>query len=114
MTIPEPVLRHKRKPGYDRGSDTELNRPERIKYFGQRPEEDRVEEGLDAPRNWELEEETQLLPVVNTNEPPTSGLKRFAVIMSWISAITMVTGVAILLSGFLALVGVAMWMQAGF
>lgn len=109
MSTPEPVLRHKRKPGYDRGPDTEIHRPypHMIKYFGDSEADDRTET-LPAVASCG-EEPTEVLPLVPVTSTDDYNLSPAVKRLAYATAVTFVTCLIFSASGVLAFVGWLLW-----
>ena len=107
MTTPEPLLRHKRKPGYDRGPDTEINRP--VKYFGRTEADDRTEMLPAVARIGE--EPTEVLPLVPVTPEESDDLSPAVKRLAYFTAIVLVTSASFALSGILAYCGWFLWTQ---
>jgi hypothetical protein len=114
MTTPEPVLRHKRKPGYDRGPDTEINRPypQIIKYFGGSEADDRTEtlHMLDPDETQPLARiQAEAARAEAEQSAEEAALSPPVKRLAYFTAVLLVTSALWALSGVLAYVGWACW-----
>jgi hypothetical protein len=110
MSTPErfaPTLRHKRKPGYDRGPDIEINRPQTIKYFGGSEADDRTETLPIISDATEVLARVEDDDVVGPPEEPE--LSRPVRRLAYFSAVLLVTSALWAFSGVLAYVGWICW-----